>query len=353
LTELAVVVGGTGGGRITLHFLVNDVLMAFFFALAGKEIWESMLPGGALGSVRTAALPIFCAAAGMAGPAAVYLLGAALLGQLPALGRGWAVPCATDVALSYLVARAVLPPKHAAIAFLLLLAIADDAGGLIVLAVFYPQGPVHPSWLLLAAAAVVLGILLRRGRVNNFWWFILGPGAMSWASFALAGLHPALGLLPIIPTLPHIVPEGGGTGAGGAQRLAALHHFHAWWGRPVEIILGLFGLFNAGVVLSSFGPTSYLVLGGLLVGKPLGIALGGLLAVRLLGLRLPPGVTWRELWVVGCAAGIGFTVSLFVATVAFGEGSPRDAAKMGALASCLAAATALVAGRILQVKKAG
>lgn len=342
-----------GGHGVSVHFLVNDVLMAFFFALAGKEIWEAMLPGGALRSLRTASTPVVCAAAGMAGPAAVYLLGAAWLGQLPSLGRGWAVPCATDVALSYLVAKAVFGKNHVAIPFLLLLAIADDAGGLIVLAAFYPQGPVQPAWLLLPAASVLIGLLMRRMRVNNFWLFLLLPGAISWTGFLLSGLHPALGLLPIIPTLPHMHPEGQeAVDRNGARKLGALYYFHVWWDRPVEVILGLFGLFNAGVVLSSFGGPSYLVLAALLLGKPLGITLGGLLSVKLLRLRLPEGLNWRELFVLGCAAGIGFTVSLFVATVAFPVGPLRDAAKMGALASGLAVATTVAAAKLLRIKSA-
>jgi len=118
-----------------LHFAVNDVGMVFFFALAVKEIIEATLPGGALESPREAAVPILAAAGGMIGPAALYAIQAHAIGR-PELMPGWAIPCATDIAFSYLAARFIFPPNHPAIPFLLLLAIADDALELILLALF-------------------------------------------------------------------------------------------------------------------------------------------------------------------------------------------------------------------------
>ena len=123
-----------------LHFAVNDVGMVFFFALAAKEIVEATVPGGPLSSPREAAVPMLAAAGGMIGPAGLYVLQAIVLGR-PELMPGWAVPCATDIAFSYLAARLIFPRTHPAIPFLLLLAIADDALGLILLALFYPSAP--------------------------------------------------------------------------------------------------------------------------------------------------------------------------------------------------------------------
>ena len=140
---------------LTVAFLVNDILMALFFALAAKEVWEAMLPGGALSNPRRAATPLLATVGGLIGPALLYILGAVLVGQSGWFGqegdlaRGWAVPCATDIAFSYLVARAIFGVGHPAIAFLLLLAIADDAAGLAILAIAYPQAPLQPAWLLL------------------------------------------------------------------------------------------------------------------------------------------------------------------------------------------------------------
>ena len=334
-----------------LHYLVNDVLMALFFALAGKEVWSAMLPGGALRGVSRASVPVICAVGGMAGPAAIYAVGAVLLGQFAAVGRGWAIPCATDVAFSYMIALLVFGKRHPAVPFLLLLAIADDALGLIVLAVFYPRKAMQPLWLLLTLGAVVLGLMMRRRRVRSFWWYLLVPGGISWAGLAMAGIHPALGLLPIIPTLPHAHMGQDHVHWGIAEGNWALDKFEAWWKNPVEVILSVFGLVNAGVSLKAFGSTTYLVLFGLLFGKPAGIFLGGVFCRTVLRLSLPGGLSWRMLFVIGCAAGIGFTVALFVATVAFRPGPLQDASKMGALASVLAAVTAVAAAKLMGVKK--
>ena len=135
--------------------------MALFFALATKEVVEATAPGGALDSWRRAALPAVGAAGGMVGPAAVYL-GLAWTWNLPDLARGWAIPCATDIAFSYLVLRVIFR-AHPAIPFLLLLAIVDDALGLMILALFYPSGPIRI--LVLVSLLVVTGAacwLLRR-----------------------------------------------------------------------------------------------------------------------------------------------------------------------------------------------
>src|SRR5918999_613346 len=186
-----------------LHFVVNDIGMVFFFALAAKEVFEATLPGGALASPRRAMSPLAAAVGGMAAPAAIYV-GLALTVGPADLTRGWAIPCATDIAFSAMVARIVFPAGHPAIPFLLLLAIADDALGLIILAVFYPSGAV--SFIALAVlmtAAIVLALWLRRRRTASFWPYVLGPGALSWAALYLGGFHPALALVPIVPLMPH------------------------------------------------------------------------------------------------------------------------------------------------------
>src|SRR5919108_4209595 len=129
-----------------LHFWVNDIGMVFFFALAAKEVFEATLPGGPLASPRRAVSPLAAAVGGMVAPALIYAALASTRGPAD-LVRGWAVPCATDIAFSAMVARLVFPASHPAIPFLLLLAIADDALGLVILAVFYPSGPLAPLWL--------------------------------------------------------------------------------------------------------------------------------------------------------------------------------------------------------------
>src|SRR5688572_21225686 len=134
--------------------------MVFFFALAAKEVFEATLPGGALASLRRASSPVIAAVGGMVAPAAIYVGLASTIGPA-GLTRGWAIPCATDIAFSAMIAGVVFPRGHPAVPFLLLLAIADDALGLIILAVFYPSGPVSfPALAALMTAAVAVAFWL-------------------------------------------------------------------------------------------------------------------------------------------------------------------------------------------------
>src|SRR4029079_14442139 len=176
-----------------VHFAVNDIAMVFFFALATKEIVEATHPGGALASWREAAVPLFAAAGGMLVPALMYTGAVALLAA-PELHRGWAIPCATDIAFSYLMARLIFPPRHPAIPFLLLLAGADDALGLVIVAVFYPAGEVRlVTFALLLAPAVAIAWALRRRRVESFWPYVLAAGGLSWTGVYVGGARPAGG----------------------------------------------------------------------------------------------------------------------------------------------------------------
>ena len=354
---------------LTLHFLINDVLMALFFAIAGKEVWEAVaLKTGSLRG-RKALTPLIATAGGMIGPAGVYLIGALMLGSFAELARGWAIPTATDIAFSYLVGRLIFGAGHPAVMFLLLLAIADDAGGLVILAVFYPQGELAPAWLLLSLGAA-LGVYLLANRLPRMmearrdgrpystsvdrrlgFWPYLVAGALSWYGFQQAGIHPALGLLPIIPAIPHSDIEFGPYSAAEAELPDLLNRIEHGLKSPVEVILFFFGLANAGVEFSAMGEATWLVLAGLLIGKPVGITLFGVFAAYGLKLGLPEGMAVRDLFVLGCVAAMGFTVALFVASVAFPAGEVQDAAKMGALFSFGGAAIAIAAGRILRVER--
>jgi NhaA family Na+:H+ antiporter len=150
-----------------LHFVVNDVGMVFFFGLATKEVVEATAPGGALHTWRRAALPVVATTGGMLGPALIYL-GYVSLQGVPGLARGWAIPCATDIAFSYLVARALFR-THPAIPFLLLLlAIADDALGLVILALFYPMGDLRPGiGLGVMAVSCAASLAIRRQAITG------------------------------------------------------------------------------------------------------------------------------------------------------------------------------------------
>jgi NhaA family Na+:H+ antiporter len=340
------------GTRIfDLHYLINDILMTLFFAIAGKEVWEATLPGGPLNDPKRAAVPIISAVGGMAGPALIYLAGAAIFGSFNELSRGWAVPCATDIAFSYMLARIIFGARHPAIPFLLLLAIADDALGLLILAIFYPQEKVHLIWMLLPLIAIGTGLSFQKMRLKSFWWYLAIPGIISWIGFAKAGLHPALGLLPVIPTIPHAHCDRGLFNWKELNRTDSLNMFERWWKNPVELILMMFGLLNAGVVFNAIGLPTFLIMIGLIAGKPIGVYFSAMFVAQGLKFGLPKGLTQKDLIVVGFAAGVGFTVALFVATVAFKPGAIQDAEKMGALFSFGAVIVTYLVALITGVKK--
>jgi NhaA family Na+:H+ antiporter len=360
-----------GHRTLTLHYLVNDLLMAFFFAIAAKEVWEAViLKEGSLRG-KKAATPLIATAGGMIGPIAVYLGLAMMFGSdtFNAVKNGWAIPTATDIAFSYLVGRIVFGAGHPAIRFLLLLAIADDAGGLIILAIFYPSGELAPEWLLVSlAAAVGVFVLanwlprhLDRGdqlRRTSTWvrskltfWPYLIAACISWYAFQQSGIHPALGLLPIVPTIPHADRAFGIFSEAETHLHDLLNDIEHALKHPVEVVLFFFGLLNAGVEFSAIGEPTWLVLAGLLIGKPLGIFIMGYIGAHTLKFGLPEGMRTIDLVVVGCVAAIGFTVALFVASVAFGPGPVQDAAKMGALFSFGAAIVSIVVGKLTRVEK--
>jgi len=362
---------GDAGKVLTFHYLINDMLMALFFAIAGKEVWEAViLKNGSLRG-RKAATPLVATAGGMLGPIAVYLGIAYFLGSttFDAVSRGWAIPTATDIAFSYLVGRLVFGAGHPAVRFLLLLAIADDAAGLIILAIFYPSGELAPEWLILSVAASVLVFVFfnwlprRRDRgdktrKHSTWvrrrlgWIPYAiAGCLSWYGFAQAGIHPALGLLPVIPAIPHADRAFGLFSEAEKYLTDTLNQMEHALAIPVDIVLFFFGLLNAGVEFSAISEATWLVLAGLIIGKPLGIFFMGWLAAYPLRLGLPAGMRAIDLVVIGFVAAIGFTVSLFVASVAFDAGPVQDAAKMGALFSFGAVFLSLIAGKVFKVEK--
>ena len=357
-----------GHRTLTLHYLINDVLMALFFAMAGKEVWEAViLKNGSLRG-RKALTPLIATAGGMLGPIGIYLAGAFLLGKFAVLANGWAIPTATDIAFSYLVARIVFGARHPAVGFLLLLAIADDACGLIILAIFYPQGDLAPQWLGLSVASAVAVYFLAnrlprmldatRGDCHytsiaeklGFWPYLIA-GCGSWFGFQQAGIHPALGLLPIVVTIPHADITFGMFDNKKLDQHDLLNDIEHKMKVPVEFILLLFGFANAGVTFSAIGDATWLVLAGLIIGKPIGIFIMGWLAAGPLGLGMPEGMRLNHLIIIGFIAAIGFTVSLFISAVAFGPGPVQDAAKMGALFSFGAVFLSLLAGRLFKVEK--
>jgi len=327
---------------VTVHFLVQDVFMVFFFAIAAVEITQSLRPGGALNPVKKALNPLMATAGGVIGPALVYTLLNLVIGT-PELAKGWGIPTATDIALAWLVARTVFGANHAAVKFLLLLAIADDAIGLFIIAAFYPDpfNPVAPMWLLLVLAGMAAAYLLRKAKVRSYWPYLLAGGLLSWFGLYKAHMHPALALVFIIPFLPGPTEE---------EEHSPLINFEHQWKVFIDLGLFFFGLANAGVAFSQIGPATWLVFSGLLLGKSMGIFGLGLLGDNI-GFPLPNTVGKKELLVAGIVAGLGLTVALFVAGAAFTDPVIQGAAKMGALFSAFIAVLAIVAGQVLGIKK--
>lgn len=338
-------------GIFSFHFITNDIFMVFFFAIAAVEITQSCLPGGDLNPIRKAVNPLLATIGGVLGPITLYLTLNAIIGS-PALTNGWGIPTATDIAFAWLAARMIFGKNHPVISFLLLLAIADDAIGLGIIAIFYPNPllPVAPAWLILTGVGILFAFLLRRKSVQNYWWYLLCGGLPSWIGLFKAHLHPALALVFIIPFLPHRPRATKHLFEEDPKDYSSLARFEHEWKVIVDLGLFMFGLANAGVPFSAAGTATWLVLSALLFGKTIGVFVMGVVG-QMLGFTLPVGMSRGHLAVAGIIAGIGFTVALFVAGEAFAEPSTQGAAKMGAMLSIAAFPLALVAAKVLGIKK--
>ncbi len=341
------------GSHFNFHFLMNDLFMVLFFGLAAKEIAESVLPGGALNPIKKAVNPLLGTLGGVLGPVAVYFAWVSITGD-SSIAKGWGIPTATDIALAWLVARLVFGKSHPAVSFLLLLAVADDAIGLGIIAVFYPNPlhPVAPQYLALTALAMGGAHLLRKKGVLSYWPYLLGPGVLSWCGLYFAHLHPALALVAIVPFMPHAARDEGlfAENDDADHYSDTMNKFEHELKLPVDIGLLGFGLANAGVELSTMGNATVAVLMGLVVGKTVGI-FGFSMLGQLLGFPLPKGMNWRSLLVAGVIAGLGLTVALFVSGVAFTDPTLQGSAKMGALLSAFVAPLAILLGKMLRVRE--
>jgi len=338
-------------GPLSVHFLTNDIFMVFFFGIAAAEITQSCLPGGDLNPPRKAVNPLLATFGGVAGPVAVYFILNGLFGS-PELINGWGIPTATDIAISWLVARLIFGNSHPAIAFLLLLAIVDDAIGLAIIAIFYPDPSMakEPLWLLLIGCGMLASWTMRRKRMSNYWPYVIAGGGVSWTGLYLAGFHPALALVPIVPFLPHPPRERKHLFEQDPHDISTLSAFEHEWKVIVDFGLFMFGLANAGVHLTSIGTETWLVFLGLLFGKWIGIFTCSFLGVKC-GFNLPERMDFKDLAIVGLVSGIGFTVSLFIADQAFVDPVLKEEAKMGALLSIGIALIAIIAAKLLAIKK--
>ena len=360
------------GKHVTVHFLINEVFMVFFFGIAAKEITESILPGGALNPLPKAINPIMGTLGGVFGPVGLFILLAVIFyGGSDDLGRmmfpaegvlgGWAIPTATDIALAWLVARVIFGARHAAVNFLLLLAVADDAIGLVIIAVFYSEN-VQPLWLLLTAGGMVTAYLFR--RVGISWWpvYILIAGGMSWVGLVKTGVEPALALVVIVPFLPALhAPEHDAEGAehggehaiahgGHEHRMGTLEQFEHHLKLPVDFGLFFFAWANAGVAFGNINQVTLMILLSLIVGKTVGVSLFSFIVSKL-GFPLPEGMGLRHLMVAGMIAGLGLTVALFVANKAYYGTDFLDPGKMGAVFSIIVAALSFIFARAIGIRR--
>jgi Na+:H+ antiporter, NhaA family len=328
-------------------FAVNDVGMAFFFALITKEVAEATVPGGALHPWRRAALPVAAAIGSAVVSIAIYLAVAHYVGE-HMLEGGWVAACAIDVPGTYVIARLIFG-RHPAVPFLLVLAISADAIGLAAVAVLHPVGDAQPAMgLALMAVGVGGAAALRYGwGVKSFWLYLIGPGVLSWWALFLGGVHPALALAPIVPFFPHGRHDRGLMVEPAPQAHDTLTMFERWWQLPVEGVLLLFGLVNAGVPLHGLEEGMWAIPIAAL-GRPLGIVVAAGAAIAA-GLHLPLRIGWRELVVVGCTATIGLVFALFFAVAVMPLGVLLLEMKMGALVTIAGGGLAFAVARLLRV----
>lgn len=338
-------------GKVDLHFIANDIIMVFFFGIAAVEITQSVLPGGDLNPIKKAINPIFATIGGIVGPVTVFFVLNSFFGN-PIYLNGWGIPIATDIALAWLVAKAIFGEKHPAISFLLLLAIVDDAIGLGIIAIFYPDPnyPVQPLWLLITLLGMVSAYIFRRLKINNYWPYIIVGGSLSWIGLYMAHIHPALALVFIIPFLPHTNYEKKHLFEEDLEEHSPLSQFEHEWKAFVDFGLFIFALTNAGVQFSEIGSVTWIIFFSLLLGKMFGITLFSWFGEKA-GFPLPEGMTYKDIIVVGAIAGIGLTVALFIAGVAFTDPSIQGAAKMGALLSIFIALIAYILAKLFRIKK--
>jgi Na+:H+ antiporter, NhaA family len=370
-----------------LHFWINDGLMTVFFLVVGLEIRREMHEG-TLASAQVALLPLAAALGGVIAPALIYL---SVNGD-PLARQGWAAPTATDIAFAVgvlaLLGRSV--PTGLRV-LLLALAVIDDIAAVIIIAFFYSTG-LAPSGLFVAATGVLLVLVWQRLGFRSAFAYLL-PGAVLWLGLLRFGVHPTLAGVILGLLTPTVTLQADGPPMRAALRAlrdfgrraradrrdvhglmpplkrlkdaqrellppamrvqAALHPWVAY------AVMPLFALANAGIVLDEFSIGSSAsraiavgVFLALVVGKPVGIFLASLLVVRSGWCALPSGVTWPGVAVVGCLGGIGFTMAIFIATLAFADDALLGAAKLGILAaSAIAAVLGLLLGRLLLARR--
>ena len=313
--------------------------MAVFFVLVGMEVKREMLEGS-LSSYQQAIFPAIAAIGGMVVPALIYFMVAQ---GTPEIYSGWAIPMATDIAfaigiVALLGKRVPLPLK----VFLLALAIIDDLGAIIVIAIFYSHELSTPA-LIIAVVTISILVTMNRFKVSALCAYMV-VGLILWASVLKSGVHATLAGVIIGFCIPM-------EGRNGSSPLHQFEHILAPW--CSYLILPLFAFSNAGVPLENVGLSSLnspLTLGialGLIVGKPLGVFLFSYLSVKLRLAQLPQGVNFAQIFAIAILCGIGFTMSMFLAGLAFGEAAYNSFDTLSRLGILLGSGVSAVVGYVL------
>ncbi|TAG27891.1 MAG: Na+/H+ antiporter NhaA [Burkholderiales bacterium] len=317
-------IGPTGGGiEMKVSDWIKNALMALFFFFVGLELKREVLEGQ-LSNAKAAMLPVLAAAGGMAMPALLYLAFAAGAG----FGQGWAIPAATDIAFALGVLSLLgnrVPP--ALKAFLLAVAVVDDLGAILIVAFFYTE-QVAVDYLLMAVGVTAVLLVMNRLKLASVGLFI-GVGAVLWVVMYKSGVSPTIGGVIVAACVPLKCK------AGTSPLHAAEHDFRPW---VLFGIMPVFAFANAGVSLA--GASQYLThpitLGaafGLALGKPIGIALMTYLGAALMKAQKPGNLI--QIVGVGCIAGIGFTMSLFVGALAFTDPALATPVRLGVYAGSI------------------
>ncbi len=308
--------------QYSLSLWINDGLMAIFFLLVGLEIKREIVEGE-LSSPQKAAMPIFAALGGMLFPAGIY----ALLNLNGSTSAGWGIPMATDIAFALAVISLLGTRVPASLKiFLAALAIADDLGAILVIAVFYTN-ELHWTQLAYSAGILALLIIMNRTGVKKLVFYII-PGLFLWYFVHHSGIHATIAGVLLALTIPTNKTNE-------ESPLEKLEHLIS---RPVNfLIMPVFALANTNIRFENAmieGLTSPLGLGiifGLMLGKPLGVALFSWISVRLNMASLPSGANWKHIIGLGMLAGIGFTMSIFIALLSFSDALYQVEAKFAVL----------------------
>ena len=307
---------------------INDGLMAIFFLMVGLEIKRELLEGE-LSSIKQASLPIIAAIGGMFVPALIYTL----LDPSAATGHGWGIPMATDIAFAIailsLLGRKV--PNSLKI-FLIALAIVDDLGAILVIAIFYAK-EIHFEYLLYAGGVVLVLIAFNYFGVKKLVFYII-PGIIMWYFIHHSGVHATIAGVLTALTIP----------TNETNKTSPLERLEHILGKPVNfIIMPLFALANTNIKFESAmlnnltSGLSIAIICGLLIGKPLGILSFSWVAVKLKISKLPNSATWSQIGGLGLLGGIGFTMSIFIALLSLNDPNYQTQAKFSILIASISA----------------